>query len=84
MNVELPPLPEPVRTSSDQAYLGYTADQMREYGRACARAAYAKAEAELRAISTGFDAAGGDVAAASASFCAAVVCALGERHDKRP
>lgn len=39
MNVELPPLPEPVRTSSDQAYLGYTADQMREYGRACARAA---------------------------------------------
>lgn len=46
MSVELPPLPEPVRTSSDQAYLGYTADQTREYGRACARAAYERAAQE--------------------------------------
>ena len=29
----LPELPEPVRMSSDQAYLGFTADQMRQYAR---------------------------------------------------
>ena len=31
---ELPPLPDAVRMSSDQSYLGYTADQMRDYARA--------------------------------------------------
>ena len=50
MSVELPKLPEPVRTSSDQAYLGFTADQMREYARRAVDIALERAAQECRVI----------------------------------
>ena len=41
------PLPEPVRMSADQSYLGFTADQMREYATKHAQAHNAKLEAQV-------------------------------------
>ncbi len=55
MSVELPPLPEPVRTSSDQAYLGFTADQMQAYVRAAVDAALERAAQECEAQISGSD-----------------------------
>lgn len=47
---ELPPLPNPVTNAlmGDDFEDLYTADQMREYGRACERAAYERAAQECR------------------------------------
>ena len=50
MSNELPPLPNPVTNAlmGDDFEDLYTADQMREYGRACERAAYERAAQECR------------------------------------
>lgn len=51
MSTELPPLPEPKCSQGVAHYhSSYTSDQMREYGRACERAAYERVEALCREI----------------------------------
>lgn len=67
--------------------IGYTADQMREYGRAVERAAYERAAKECELQITGSDyhflATHGhwDHMAQAATNCAAAIRALGRQHE---
>ena len=79
MTDNLPPLPEPGCSRGIAYYCSsYTIDQMREYGRACAKTAYERAEQACLAIRS--DSSDGYYDAIA--DCVHVIRALGDSNDR--